>query len=377
VPSQLKLSELIAEIAEAIDYRFVGETFWITAEITDVKKMVDKRWCFLKFIEKQGNFIVAEMKAVFWSNTFHIVEEFEKITKQNFANGLEITCEVKVRFHARYGLDVEIIAIDHSYTIGKIILEKEKTLLQLITDHPNEIKCVDGEYFTLNQHLPLPIVMQRIALITAPNSDGQRDFVQEITNNAYGYAFNITLHACTVQGENAVSNMLEALAKIAINIKHYDAVAIVRGGGSQLDLAPFDHYNLAVAVAKFPIPIFTGIGHDSNTSIVDLMARQLKTPTKVAANFIDNNFYFENEIMQFQEKILQAAKQKITNAQYQLMHFKQTLKAYHPQTILAKGYAIIYKNDKVISNAKDIEIEDTITIQMQHQSFNAKVYEKK
>jgi exodeoxyribonuclease VII large subunit len=371
MPSQLKLSELIAEIDEAIHYRFTGETFWITAEITDVKKMPDKRWCFLKFIEKEGNFIIAEMKAVFWSHNYTFVEEFEKLTKQIFANGLEITCEVKIRFHARYGLDVEVLAIDHSYSVGKIILEKEKTLLRLITENPSIVELIDGEYLTYNQQLALPLVMQKIALITAPNSDGQRDFVQEMQNNQYGYAFKIDMYATTVQGESAVANMLKELKQIHIIQQQYDAVAIVRGGGSQIDFAPFEDYELAKMVAGFPLPIFTGIGHDSNTSIVDMMARHLKTPTKVAANIVEHNFYFENEIMQLHDKMNLAIENKLYHAKMQLQQIKSTIKAYSPESILAKGYAIITKNNKIITNPAALNINDKIEIVLQSEKIKS------
>lgn len=371
MPSQLKLSELIAEIDEAIHYRFTGETFWITAEITDVKKMPDKRWCFLKFIEKEGNFIIAEMKAVFWSHNYTFVEEFEKLTKQIFANGLEITCEVKIRFHARYGLDVEVLAIDHSYSVGKIILEKEKTLLRLITENPSIVELIDGEYLTYNQQLALPLVMQKIALITAPNSDGQRDFVQEMQNNQYGYAFKIDMYATTVQGESAVANMLKELKQIHIIQQQYDAVAIVRGGGSQIDFAPFEDYELAKMVAGFPLPIFTGIGHDSNTSIVDMMARHLKTPTKVAANIVEHNFYFENEIMQLHDKMNLAIENKLYHAKMQLQQIKSTIKAYSPESILAKGYAIITKNNKIITNPAALNINDEIEIVLQSEKIKS------
>jgi exodeoxyribonuclease VII large subunit len=371
MPSQLKLSELIAEIDEAIHYRFTGETFWITAEITDVKKMPDKRWCFLKFIEKEGNFIIAEMKAVFWSHNYTFIEEFEKLTKQIFANGLEITCEVKIRFHARYGLDVEVLAIDHSYSVGKIILEKEKTLLRLITENPSIVQLIDGEYLTYNQQLALPLVMQKIALITAPNSDGQRDFVQEMQNNQYGYAFKIDIYATTVQGDSAVANMLKELKQIHIIQQQYDAVAIVRGGGSQIDFAPFEDYELAKMVAGFPLPIFTGIGHDSNTSIVDMMARHLKTPTKVAANIVEHNFYFENEIMQLHDKMNLAIENKLYHAKMQLQQIKSTIKAYSPESILAKGYAIITKNNKIITNPAALNINDKIEIVLQSEKIKS------
>jgi exodeoxyribonuclease VII large subunit len=374
---QLSLSALLAEIDEAIQYRFTGETFWITAEITDVKKMPDKRWCFLKFVEKKDGYIVAEMKGVFWGNSYVHIEQFEKITKQQFANGLEITCEVRIRFHARYGLDVEVLAIDTAYTLGKVVLEKELTLQKLVQENPTIIRLVDEQYYTYNQQLQLPAVIQRIALVAAPNSDGYRDFVQECTTNNYCYAFAITTFATQVQGEYAAATMLQQLQDIATKIQHFDAVVIVRGGGSQLDFGPFDDYALAKCIAGFGLPIFTGIGHDSNTSIADMMARQLKTPTKVAVQIVDHNFYFENELLLLQDRMQQSVKTRLQDAATQLQQYNKTIKAYSPETILAKGYAIIHHQSKIVTSAAQLQADDVITIQLNTQKIDAIIYEKK
>lgn len=154
---RLRLSELVNEIDEAIQNRFAGETFWITAEITDVKKQIDKRWCFLKFIEKAGPLITAEIKGVFWANTFHNVEKFEKLSGQIFASGLEITCNVRVRYNKRYGIDLEVLEIDHTYSLGKLEIEKQQTLDRLVKENPKVIRLIDGQYFTINKSIELPI----------------------------------------------------------------------------------------------------------------------------------------------------------------------------------------------------------------------------
>src|SRR3954451_23628319 len=142
-----KLSELINEIDATICNRFAGKTFWIKAEITDLKKYADKRWCFLKFIEKEGNTITAEMKGVFWSNSYHHIENFEKETQQQFASGLEITCNVKVRFHKRFGLDFEVLAIDFAYAIGKMEIERKQTIDRLLKN-PAIFLLNDGSFST-------------------------------------------------------------------------------------------------------------------------------------------------------------------------------------------------------------------------------------
>jgi exodeoxyribonuclease VII large subunit len=373
---RLRLSELVNEIDDAIQNRFAGETFWITAEITDVKKQTDKRWCFLKFIEKEGNIIIAEIKGVFWANTFHNIEKFEKLSGQTFASGLEITCNVRVRFHKRYGIDLEVLEIDHTYSLGKLELEKQQTLDRLVKENPKLIRLIDGQYLTSNKSIELPVVLQRIALVTAPNSDGQRDFKQEIENNQYGYAFYVSEFLIQIQGDNSSKLIIQKLKLIEAEKENFDIVVIVRGGGSQTDFKPFDDYELSKYVASFPLPILTGIGHDRNTSIVDLMARQHKTPTKVATNIVEHNYNFESKIMDFKESFFDKAESMIDEAKDNLLQIKRTVKAYSPTTILNKGYAIITSNDQIIINPKDLKPNTEIKTILKNELIHSIVTKK-
>ena len=277
MPIAQKLSELVNEIDAILHERFTGKTFWIKAEIADVKKYSDKRWCFLKFIEKDGHSITTEMKGVFWSNSYHHVENFERETQQLFASGLEITCNVRVRFHKRFGLDLEVLAIDFAYAIGKLELERKQTLERLLRENPAIRLLNNGDFSTANRRLELPTVFQSIALITAPNSDGQRDFKEVIDKNKYGYSFLVKEFLTQVQGDTASQMIMNQLALIQSSTISFDVVVIVRGGGSDTDFKAFNNFELCNEIASFPIPILTGIGHDRNTSITDLMARQHKT----------------------------------------------------------------------------------------------------
>jgi len=373
---KLKLSELVNEIDEALQDRFAGETFWITAEITDVKKQPDKRWYFLKFIEKEGKIITTEIKGVFWSNAFANIEKFEKLSGQTFASGLEITCNVRVRFHKRFGIDLEVLEIDHSYALGKLEQERQLTLDRLVKENPSFIRLVDGQYFTRNQSLELPLVLQRIALVTAPDSDGQRDFKQEIEKNQYGYAFSVTEFLTQIQGDNSSQLIIQKLKQIEASKENFDVVAIVRGGGSQTDFKPFDDYELSKYVASFPIPIFTGIGHDRNTSIVDLMARQHKTPTKVASSIVEHNFNFESEIIELKDRLLDSAESIMEKAKDKLLQIKRTVKAYSPATILNKGYAIITSNDQIVTDPKNIKIDSEIMTLLKNELIHSTVTKK-
>ena len=372
----LRLSELIGEIDDAIQNRFAGETFWITAEITDVKKQPDKRWCFLKFIEKSGSLITAEIKGVFWSNAYDNMVRFEKLSGQSFANGLEITCNVRVRFHKRFGIDLEVLEIDHTYALGKLEQEKQQTLDRLVKENPTNIRLVDGQYFTSNKSLELPIVLQRIALVTAPDSDGQRDFNQELANNPYGYVFSVTEFLTQIQGDNSSNLIIQKLKQIEVKSENFDVVAIVRGGGSQTDFKPFEDYELSKYVASFPLPILTGIGHDRNTSIVDLMARQHKTPTKVASSMVEHNFNFESEIIELKNRLLETTESIIEKAKDNLQQIKRTVKAYSPATILNKGYAISTSNDQIIIDPKDIKPNTEIKTILKNELIHSIVTKK-
>lgn len=376
IPS-IRLSEFISEIEDCIAATFYGDTFWITTEISDVNKKPDKRWCYLKLIEKEGKNVTAEIGAVFWTPGYSYIEKFEKETKQVFKDGLEITCRVKVTFHKRWGLKLEVVEIDYAYTLGKLEAERQETLERLVKENPEHVKLVGEQYYTFNKSLPLPVVVQRIALITAPESDGQRDFKQELINNPFGYAFHVDEFVTQIQGDKAHEFILGKLLLIEAQKEKYDVVAIVRGGGSQLDLKAFDAYELARVVASFPIPILTGIGHDRNTSIVDLMARQEKTPTKVANVLIQRNFQYEQRIVELKDRMLYAVDGLFTNAKNNLKEIKRFVKASNPLTILKKGFAIVKMEGVIITNPTGIAIGSNIDIQFDKETVVSTVTKKK
>ncbi len=372
-----RLSELVNEIDETIQNRFAGETFWITAEITDVKPYDPARnYRFIKFIEKSGTTTLASIDAVFWAKSLNQIEKFEKTTKTTLRNGLELTCKVIVSFNNRYGLKLEIIEIDCTYALGQVEIERQQTIEKLLKENPKTIRKVDEQFITFNKTLELPIVIQRIALITAPNSDGQRDFNQELKGNKHKYVFNVSEFLTQIQGDTSSKLIIQKLKLIEESKECYDIVVIARGGGSQSDLQPFDDYELSKYVAAFPVPVFTGIGHDRNTSIVDLMARQHKTPTKVATSIVDHNFNFETDIIDFKERFFDAAESMIEDAKESLLQFKRTVKAYSPSTILNKGYAIITSNERIIINPKDIKANTEIKTILKNELIHSTVTKK-
>jgi len=373
---KLKLSELVTAIQETIQYQFEGESYWVSAQITNVKKYEGNRRCYLTLEEYEGTQKTAEIKAVFWSNTYSEIEKFERLTKQVFKNGIEIICRVKVRFHPVYGLNCDVLEIDAAHTVGSIELEKQKTIARLLTENPSTIQLFDGVFRTYNNRLPLPLVIKTIALITAPNSDGQRDFLQELQQNKHGYTFVIKEFLCTIQGDTAHELILQQLQAIEASGIPFDLVAIVRGGGSQTDFKPFDDYELARTVAAFPFPILTGIGHDRNQSIIDLMAREQKTPTKVATLIIDHNFEFENQIIQLKTNFFEAIKRQLQNASEQLKYAQRIVKLASPQTILQRGFAMVKKNNRIITNPEELMVDDEIETIFSKQTITSTIINK-
>ncbi len=376
MPAIQRLSEVVTEIEDSIRNRFSGRTFWIQAEIADVKKYTDKKWCFLKFTEKSGNLIVTELKGVFWSNTYAAITNFEQATGQVFASGLEITCQVRVKFHQRYGLNLEVIDIDYAYAVGKLEMERKLIIDQLLREQVIVQDESSGRYFSNNNRLPLPLLFQRIALITAPDSDGQRDFQKVIRNNKYGFAFSVTEFLSQIQGDTASRMILERLSQVQAAQSKFDIVVIARGGGSDTDFKSFNDYELAKAVAGFPLPVLTGIGHDRNTSITDLVARQMRTPTEVATFILEHHMSLDREVDELKKRLYRAADLRIERAKNMLEAYQQRINNLSPATILKKGFAILSIDGKIVTNPDLIAVNATIQATLKNVVIESTVTKK-
>lgn len=400
MPAQpIRLSELTGQIASVISSHFSARTYWVIAEITNLKFYPAKNYYFLDLVEKDPliNTVVTSIKANAWSTAVQRIKRFEEITGQAFDNNIKLLLQVNVEYHITYGLKANIIDVDPAFTIGNLEQQRQATLQLLLRNNAGYIDLVQGEYLTFNKTLNLNPVVQHIALIASPESDGYRDFKHELDNNPYSYIFYVDDYPAQVQGAGMESGIVRQLIEIFTSHKKYDAVAIVRGGGAQTDLLIFDAYELARAVAKFPIPVFTGIGHTRNESVTDLMAfMSAKTPTKVAANIVAHNRRFEEQLDAF-EKIIHAktlallsahslllsrANERINAAAKDLLHhqllalaeiknsistgargvlnsaknnlagYTQLVKHLSPETVMKRGYALVYQDGKIITDVK-------------------------
>lgn len=399
ISNYIKLSELNTIIADNIEASFDQHYFWVVCELADVKKYPDRFYCFMSLVEKENQKLLAKSEAVIWRNTYHIIQNFERETNTKFASGMQLLLQLRVSYHVQYGLKLVVHDIDSSFTLGNIELEKTKTLQKLLTNHPNLIQQDGEDFYTLNKSQIIPRVIKNIALITAPDSDGQRDFKHELFLNQFGMHYVITEFLTQIQGNDAHISICKQLENIQKSGVTFDVVVIARGGGSTSDLATFDTYELGLAAASFPIPIFAGIGHERNVSILDLLvSKTLKTPTKVAAHINDHNgiFYHEisdirNEISYYAQQLIHSKNQELRLLKDRFIHYGEKLiekqkqkiaqaklitDLVSPSKILARGFSIIRYEGKIISNAQRIQVSDIIEVEFLNEKIETEVKTK-
>ena len=288
VNTQLTLSELNSLIRDTLEEAFPS-LIWVKAEISDFTVNRNGH-CYLELVDTDpvSAQVTARARATIWSYTFRMMKPyFETTTGQAFSNGLKVLVSAKVEFHPLYGLSLNIRDIDPAYTMGDMARKRREIILRLQRDG----------VFEMNKELELPVVPQRIAVISSPSAAGLQDFMDQLSRNPAGICFYTRLFPATMQGTETAASIIGALEQIFQFEGDFDVVVIIRGGGAQLDLASFDHYELAYHVAQFPIPVITGIGHDKDETIVDLVAHtKMKTPTAVAGFLISGAETFEQKL---------------------------------------------------------------------------------
>lgn len=272
---ELSLLELNNLVRGAVSEAFPG-TCWVRAEMSDVRTNASSGHCYLEFIEKNPitGQLVARARGSIWAKTFRMLKPyFEMETGQLFASGLKVLVKVSIEFHELYGYSLTVLDIDPAYTLGDMLRKRMEIIRQL----------KEEGVFTLNKELPFPVLPKRIAVITSPTAAGYEDFLNQLANNKAGYPFYPKLFPALMQGERTEESVIAALDRVYCHIDCFDVVVIIRGGGSTSDLNSFDSYLLAANCAQFPLPVITGIGHERDDTILDMVAHtRMKTPTAVA-----------------------------------------------------------------------------------------------
>lgn len=296
----LSLLELNNLVRGAVSEAFPG-TCWVRAEMSDVRTNASSGHCYLEFIEKNSitGQLVARARGSIWAKTFRMLKPyFEMETGQLFASGLKVLVKVSVEFHELYGYSLTVLDIDPAYTLGDMLRKRMEIIRQL----------KEEGVFTLNKELPLPVLPKRIAVITSPTAAGYEDFLNQLANNKAGYPFYPKLFPALMQGERTEESVIAALDRIYHHIDCFDVVVIIRGGGSTSDLNSFDSYLLAANCAQFPLPVITGIGHERDDTILDMVAHtRMKTPTAVAEFLIGRMDAAAEELEDLQQEVSELA----------------------------------------------------------------------
>jgi len=286
---KMSLTELQLVIKDSL-YMSLPDMYWVMAEISELKEN-SAGHCYLELIEKQPDDknVRARVKAIIWSSRYRFLKSFfENTTGESIREGLKVLVKVRIEYHELYGLSLLISDIDPVFTIGELALRRQQIIKKL----------EEEGILNMNKEVPFPILPQRIAVISSEKAAGYTDFMNHLSGNSFGYVFYTALFESAMQGTETENGIITALDRIAENIELFDAVVIIRGGGSQTDLSWFDNYNIAYYITQFPLPVITGIGHDKDMSVTDLVASfALKTPTAVADYLIDCAADTENHIL--------------------------------------------------------------------------------
>lgn len=394
----ISLSELSAIIEQGLK-QTLSPHYWVVGEISEIQ---DNRngHCYLELIEKPDDEQnpTAKMRAVVWANVYRMLSPyFESETGSRLSVGMKILVQVSVNFHPLYGFSLQITDINPTYTIGEEEQRRQKIIRQL----------EDEGIIDLNKEIPLPSVIQRIAVISSETAAGYQDFMQQLQYNLHGIAFHTELFPAAMQGVEVEKTVIAQLDEIFKREHDFDAVVIIRGGGARTDLRWFDSYEIAANVAQFPLPVITGIGHDKDQSITDLVAHtSLKTPTAVAefivdtcSGFIDNlndmqdtifalfseeirrqneiltdyvstishkiqltTVQLEGKLSHIQQVLRHSVQTNIMQATNKLQLMEQTIEARKPESVLKRGYTLTTTADgKIIRSSKQLTKNDNIT----------------
>ncbi len=339
-PSYITLHTLTQQISQVISSGFKNREFLVLADITNLSVYASKNQYYFELIEKdeETGEIIAKVQATAFGRACTEIRNFEEITGQKLRNDLKLLMSVQVNYHGIHGLKLNLLKIDPEYTLGSIERERRLTLARLVQENPETIKLLNGEYLSRNKELYAPQAFRHLAIISSSNSAGFQDLMHSLNNNDFGYSFQCDPYFTGVQGEHNSSLMVQKLIEVYRSEKKYDAVIIVRGGGSSSDLLMFNSYDLARAVARFPVPVITGIGHQRNETIVDLMAfAYTKTPTKAAEFIIAHNHAFESRVKELHRLVFVHARQ--------ILHLNAS-------SLKQTGHSFIHASVKLLSDQR-------------------------
>ncbi len=371
----LDLFDFQSKLKEGIECLFPSR-LWIRAEVSAVKARSGGH-CYLELSQSGSNGLTAKANAIIWSSKFRFIAPyFESVTGSPISEGMVILAEIQVNYSQLYGFSLIINDIDPEYSLGAKELERQKTIERLGKEGLLE----------LQKELQLPLLPYNIAVISAEDAAGYRDFIRHIEENPYGFSLNPELYPALMQGADCPQSIIAALDAVLESGIQYDAVLILRGGGAKLDLACFDDYEMAAVIAQFPLPVLTAIGHDQDFHVCDMVAHEyVKTPTALAdfilAMYEDEDARissFETRVRMalngkiaaaeagmamLQNRIRNSFSMKLTSMEAVLRVLEARISAADPRRILERGYALALDgNGLVLKSASGRKPGDRVSM---------------
>ena len=367
-PQRYSLRQLNLLVREAIEDALPDE-YWVEAELSECRE--NSGHCYMELIEKdeRSNTPVARASAKCWRQTWLMAKPyFERTTGQPLRAGMKVLLRVYAQFHEAYGFSWIVTDIDPTYTLGDMARKRQEIIRQL----------KEEGVFDLQRELHIPTFAKRIAVISAQNAAGYGDFCRQLEDNDYGFRFEVTLFPAIMQGEQVETSVISALNNVYERIHDFDVVCILRGGGASADLSGFDTLALAENVAQFPLPIITGIGHDRDESILDMISHtRVKTPTAAAAFLIDHLRNVWERISQLamliptlalrvlsesrhriellENRLPVAIERRMTTQRNLLENLTIKLQGFDPQLLLSRGYSITLHNGRAVRDPKQLK----------------------
>lgn len=402
------LSEVGKSLETVIAQNYKG-AYYIKAEIIKLNFYPRTGHCYPELVEKEGDTIKAQMRAVIWSSHLEpINERFRTITGEPLKEGITILCLATIEYSGKYGLALHIQDIEPSYTLGEMAKNKVQTI--------NRLKK-EG-LFDANKMVPMPLLPKRIAIISIETSKGYSDFTITLNQNEYGYKFSYTLFPSLLQGDKAVGTMTKQLDEIEKQKDKFDCVVIIRGGGGDVGLSCYDNYDLSRRVAEFPLPIISGIGHSTNVTVVEMVSHETKiTPTEVAYYFIQCFRNFDERLQQWQKALAQYAlnllkdermklqqtesrrqqlaqrvlinnrrdvenlqqllpilcRQLLSREKEKVARMENSVALLHPRNILKRGFSVTLLNGKPVTKATALKTGDELVTQLHEGEVRSRV----
>lgn len=330
--SSMTLYELNNLVSTCLNQTFTN-SYWVQAELSDVRINANGH-CYLELIQQDEarHTQVAKARAIIWARTLGLLKPyFEESTGQSFSSGLKVLVCVEVKFHELYGYSLVIVDIDPTYTMGERIRRRQEIISQLQKEG----------VLTLNKELELPTLAQRIAVISSPTAAGYGDFMNQLKDNAQGFAFYTRLFPAVMQGERIEESIIHALNAIYNDEITWDVVVIIRGGGATSDLTGFDTYELAVNCAQFPLPIITGIGHERDDTVLDLIAHtRVKTPTAAAEFLMQHLSLTAMRFEDLSDRIVKLTQENLAEEKHRFERWSERLSTVYQQRKLKEEHRL-------------------------------------